>query len=83
MYFGALVTIRATPSPENTPPVDIPSLTEQIDKLSASVQEIREATDINRRSAEALTRTIDVSKEEMHTASQLVTDAAEALTLTT
>ena len=83
ILFDTLLPIRATPSPENTPPVDIPSLTEQIDKLSASVQEIREATDINRRSAEALTRTIDVSKEEMHAASQLVTDAAEALTSTT
>ena len=70
ILFDTLLPIRATPSPENTPPVNIPSLTEQIDKLSASVQEIREATDINRRLAEALTRTIDVSKEEMHAASQ-------------
>ncbi|KIM50627.1 hypothetical protein SCLCIDRAFT_34116 [Scleroderma citrinum Foug A] len=72
----------STPSPETTPPLTHPTLLEQIDKLTASVQEIKEAADINKSSAEALTRTIDVSKEEMHMATQLVADAAEALTTT-
>ena len=70
----------STPSPETTPPLTHPTLLEQINKLTASVQEIKEVADINKSSAEALTRTIDVSKEEMHMAAQLVTDAAEALT---
>ena len=61
--FDTLLPLHTTPSPENAPPASHPSLTEQIDKLSASIQEIKESMDINRRSAEVLTRTIDVSKE--------------------
>ena len=83
ILFDTMLPLHATPSLENAPPTSHPSLIEQIDKLSASIQEIKETTDINRRLAEALTRTIDISKEEMHVAAQLVADAAETRTLTT
>lgn len=68
------------PSQEIPPDTPYLSLSEQINKLTISAQEIKEPTDINRRSTEAPTRPIDVSKEEMHTAAQVVADAAEALT---
>lgn len=44
-----------TPSPETTPPLAHPTLLEQINKLTASIQEIKEVADINKSFAETLT----------------------------
>jgi len=52
---------------------------DQISLVVECTNEIRVVTDINRSSAEVLTHAIDVSKEELQTAAQLVNKAADSL----
>ena len=54
---------------------------DQIHLLTDCTNELRAMIDTNRNTAEALTRTVDVSKEELQAAAQLVSEAADALTV--
>ena len=54
---------------------------DQIHLLADCTNELRATIDTNRNMAEALTRTVDVSKEELQATAQLVSEAADALTV--
>ncbi|KIM59481.1 hypothetical protein SCLCIDRAFT_27303 [Scleroderma citrinum Foug A] len=52
----------------------------QVNSLKACIEDIRKTMEINKSSAETLTRTIDEARDELHNTAQFINDTAEELT---
>ena len=70
----------ATSEHQNPSPPPSADLSEQISAIKASIQELRRATATNETSANMLMNTVDTTRNELHAAAEVVSEAVGTLT---